>query len=115
MNEELFEEIGQLKKSDYLVIAEGPKDRAALEHFEIRNIITLSKKPLFHIIEEIVKTGKEVAILTDLDKKGKELYGRINSELQRFGVKVNNDFRKFLFRETKLRQIEGLVTYTHNH
>lgn len=115
MNEELMEQIEKLKKSDCLIIVEGKKDMFALNQFGIKNIITLNKKPLFKIIEEIVEKNTEVIILTDLDKEGKQLYGKLNSGLQKFGVKVNNKFREFLLKETKLRQIEGLVTYTNNH
>ena len=49
--------------------------------------------------------------ITDFDKKGKQLYGKLNHDLCRFGVKVDNKFRHFLFRKTKLRQIEGLDSY----
>jgi|TARA_B100001971_G_C17774141_1_gene326429 5S rRNA maturation endonuclease (ribonuclease M5) len=56
----------------------------------------------------VLDRNKEVAILTDLDKEGRKLYGKLNSGLQRFGVRVNNKFRDFLFRNTKVRQIEGL-------
>jgi len=108
---ELIEEIEKLKNSGCIIIVEGKKDKSALEKFGIENILTLSRKPLFSIIEDVVKKNKEVVILTDLDRKGKQLYGRLNSGLQKFGVKVNNTFREFLFRETKLRQIEGIVTY----
>jgi len=108
---ELIEEIEKLKNSGCIIIVERKKDKFALEIFGIENILTLSRKPLFSIIEDVVKKNKEVVILTDLDRKGKQLYGRLNSGLQKFGVKVNNTFREFLFRETKLRQIEGIVTY----
>ena len=40
----------------------------------IVNIIELSKKPLFAVVEQISDSCRECAILTDLDKKGKELY-----------------------------------------
>ncbi len=112
--DKLIAHLEKLKESNYLIIVEGKKDKSALEKFGINNVITLSRKPLFSIIEEIVKLGKEVIILTDLDMEGKELYGKLNSGLQKFGVKVNNKFREFLFKETKLRQIEGLVNYI-NH
>ena len=62
----------------------------------------------------ITKNGNCI-ILTDLDKQGKELYGKLNSGLQQFGVKVDNNFRNFLFKNTKLRQIEGLTTYIENN
>ena len=101
----------KLKKSNKIIIVEGKKDKEALEKLGIKNIIELSKKPLFHVIEDIADNGKECIILTDLDKKGKELYGKINSGLQKFGVKIDNSFREFLYKNTQLRQIEGITTY----
>ncbi len=110
-NSELLDYIEELKKSDKLIIVEGKKDKEALEQLGLKNIITLSKKPIFQIIEDISKKTKEAVILTDLDRHGKELFGKLNSWLQYNGVKVDNKFREFLFKETKLRQVEGLVGY----
>lgn len=109
--EELNEEINKLKKTNKLIIVEGKKDKEALEKFGLKNIIQLNKKPLFQIIEDISNKNKECVILTDLDKKGKQLYGKLNSGLCRYGVKVDNKFREFLFKHTKLRQIEGIDNY----
>jgi len=103
--------LNKLKKSNKIIIVEGKKDKEALEKLGIKNIIELSKKPLFQVIEDIADNGKECVILTDLDKKGKELYGKINSGLQKFGVKIDNSFRAFLYKNTQLRQIEGITTY----
>jgi len=89
-----------------VIIVEGKKDRAALQHFGIKNIIIL-RKPLFLIVEYVVKKEKECVILTDLDKKGKELYGKLASSLNQFGVKIDDKPREFLFK-TKIRQIEGI-------
>ena len=103
--------IGKIKDSDTLVIVEGKKDKSALQKLGINNIIELNKKPLFAIVEEISNSNKECIILTDLDKEGRHLYSKLNSDLQKNGVKVNNKFREFLFKNTKLRQIEGLRSY----
>jgi 5S rRNA maturation endonuclease (ribonuclease M5) len=103
--------LDKIKKSNILIIVEGKRDRSALEKLGLKNIKELSKKPLFQVVEEAVDETKEVVILTDLDKKGKELYGKLNRDLQGFGVKVNNELRNFLFKKTKLRQIEGLDSY----
>ena len=112
----IYEILDEIKNSEILVIVEGKKDREALQKLGIGNIIELSKKPLFQIVEEIADSNEECIILTDLDKKGKQLYSRLNSYLQKNGVKVNNKFREFLFKHTKLRQIEGIGTYLeHNH
>lgn len=101
----------KIRYSEIVVIVEGKKDKRALEKLGISNIMELSRKPLFQIVEDISNAHKECIILTDLDREGKELYGKLNSSLQRHGVKVNNKFRDFLFRHTKLRQIEGLDSY----
>ena len=94
-----------------MVIVEGKKDTKALQELGIKNIIELSKKSLFDIIEKVSSKNKDCIILTDLDKKGKQLYGKLNSGLQRHGVRIDNKFREFLFRKTKIRQIEGLVKF----
>ena len=111
---DLYFQLKKLKNSSKIIIVEGKKDKEALKKLGIKNIIELSKKPLFQIIEEVADNEKECIILTDLDKKGKELYGKINSGLQKLGVKVDNRFRNFLYKNTKLRQIEGIVTYMRN-
>ena len=109
--EELNNFIEYIKNSNLLVIVEGKKDKIALQKLEINNVMELNKKPLFQIVEEIADSNEECIILTDLDREGKLLYSKLNSNLQKHGVKVDNKFREFLFKHTKLRQIEGIVTY----
>ena len=109
--EELNKEINKFKETGRIIIVEGKKDRRALEKLGFKNIVELNKKPLFQIIEDISNKNKECDILTDLDKKGKELYGKLNSGLCRYGVKVDNKFREFLQKNTRLSHIEGLFNY----
>ena len=113
--EEFRKLIQKIKDSNILIVVEGKKDRIALQKLGIINVRELSKKPLFQIVEEIADSNKECVILTDLDREGKELYGKLNSNLQKHGVKINNKFREFLFKHTKLRQIEGIDSYINNH
>ncbi len=115
LNNELSEHINKIRQSNQLIIVEGKKDKKALQNFGIKNIIELNKKPLFEVIENISNNNEKCIILTDLDREGKELYGKLNSGLQQNGVKVDNSFRNFLFKNTKLRQIEGLVTHIKNN
>ena len=109
--DEINKEIEKLKQADNIIIVEGIKDKKALTQLGLKNIITLSKKPIFSIIEELSKKNKVIAILTDFDKKGKQLYGKLNSGLQRLGVKIDNRFREFLQKNTRVSHIEGLVSY----
>jgi len=107
--EQIREFLDELIADDVLVIVEGLKDVRTLKALGLSNIIPL-KKPLYAVVEEVAVKAKEVAILTDLDGKGKELYHTLSTGLQRHGVKINNKLREFLFK-TKLSHIEGLSTY----
>jgi len=109
--QKFFSHIDRIKNFNFLIIVEGKKDRAALESFGIKNIVELSKKPLFHLIEDVAAKNNHCIILTDLDAKGRELYGKLSRGLSHLGVKVDDSFRNFLRRETQLRQIEGLRSY----
>lgn len=112
VDEELAEQIEKLKREIRPLIVEGKKDQAALESLGVRApIITLTRKPIYSIVEDIAEKYKECVILVDLDKEGKRLFGKLSSGLARLGVRVDNKFREFLLKKTKLRQVEGLVRY----
>ena len=108
-SEKIRELLEEIKTRNLLVIVEGPKDVSALNSLGIVNVLSL-KKPLFSVVEDVVSRADEVVLLTDLDEEGKKLYHKLSSDLQRFGVKINNKLRDFLFK-TGLRQIEGLPSY----
>jgi len=110
-SQQILEHLEKIRDSGILVIVEGKNDRKALAEFGITNVMVLYGKALFEVVEEVEARTKECIILTDLDKKGKQLYGKLNSKLGQMCVKIDNKFRHFLFRKTKLRQIEGLATY----
>lgn len=112
---EIYDFVEKIIDTNTLIIVEGKKDKITLQKLGISNIVELSKKPLFQIVEEVSSSNSECIILTDLDKEGKQLYSKLNSNLQKNGVKVNNKFREFLFKHTRLRQIEGLDSYIENH
>lgn len=109
--QELQDQIIKLKNSKKAILVEGKKDKACLESLSFENVIEINKRPLYKVVEETSAVYKEIVILTDLDKKGKQLFGYLNSGLQKHGVKVDNRFRNFLFKKTRLRQIEGLRSY----
>ncbi len=108
---EIFSHLQQIQDYNIPVIVEGHNDKKALQELGLDNIFTLNM-PLFKIVERI--QGKEVVILTDLDKKGKQLYRRIQHDCIHHGIKINNQLRHFLFKETQLSHIEGLATYLKN-
>lgn len=99
----------KLNNSKKLIIVEGKKDKFALAKLGIKNVVAISRKPLYAFIESI--KSKEVIILTDLDRTGKQLYSMLKHKLQEKGVEVDNYFREYLFKHSKITQIEGLFNY----
>ena len=77
------------------------KDKKALISLGVKNIITLNK-PLYKIVEETAEFNKDVIILTDFDKEGRQLYGFLKNNFQRNGVKIDRYFREFLMMNTKI-------------
>ena len=107
---EIQELVERLIEDGNPVIVEGKKDKRALRYFGLRNIVVLDR-PLYAVVEKVSKTADACAILTDLDQEGKFLFGKLNHQLQKQGVRIDNKLRNFLFRHTQLRQIEGLDRY----
>jgi len=103
-----WREIEKLKNK--VIIVEGIKDKQALKNLGLKKIVPL-KGPIYKFCEDFSKKYKEAVILTDLDLEGKKLYSKIKNNLHRNGVKTDDKFRQFLFKETKLTQIEGVVHY----
>jgi 5S rRNA maturation endonuclease (ribonuclease M5) len=117
MKEEEVAELQQLftKYAEFLVVVEGKKDAASLKMLGFTNVLTLEGKALFEVVELISEKTKECIVLTDLDKKGKQLYARITKDLTKHGVTTNNELRNFLFKHTGLRQIEGIIHFLEKH
>jgi|SRR3989338_5105448 len=102
--------IEKLQNSSDIKIVEGIKDKAALEFLGISNIITLNK-PLFQIAEYVSKKTTRCILLVDLDRQGKILYSKLKKDLQSNGVTINDSYRNYLYKNTELKNIEGLITY----
>lgn len=106
----LIQELEKISQSNILVIVEGYKDKKALAKFGITNVLTL-KQALYKVVEFVAENFKKCIILTDLDKEGRKLYSVLSKELRKRKIKVDDKFREFLFKETQLRQIEGIWRY----
>jgi 5S rRNA maturation endonuclease (ribonuclease M5) len=111
--EEFNNHIKKIKKKNLAVVVEGKRDKIALTKLDLKNIFTLNSS-LYDVCEKIASNFDEVIILTDRDKEGKKLYINLKQNFDRCGVKINNDFRNFLFKYSKLSHIEGIDTYIQN-
>ena len=112
----IHELLESMAERNVFVIVEGKKDRAVLEHYGAFRIMTLSRVPLYKIVEESLRqsTTQEICILTDLDKEGKKLYGLLSTQFSLAGVRMDNRLREFLLCYTPVSHIEGLRTYLEN-
>ncbi len=114
--DELLSEIENAKSNSYLIIAEGKKDRAALENLGLKNIFVLNEtsKSICEKIEEISGKAKEVVIMTDIDKEGKKIYFLMKKAFSQMNVKINNKIRELLIK-LKISHVEGLDSFINNY
>jgi len=106
----------KLKDSEKLIIVEGFRDRNALAKLGIDKVrIFVLNMPIFALTELVASRTKKVIILTDLDAAGKKLYSKLKHDFTANGIEVDNYFREFLFKKTKLTHIEGIDTYFEHH
>ena len=117
MNTKLLKQIEKAK--DNLIVVEGKKDKFVLQQLGFQRIFVLNEtsKSLPEKIEQIQElcTKKDkVCILTDFDKKGKQMYLLLKSKFSELGIKMDNTLRGFLLKE-RISHIEGLVHFIKNN
>ena len=111
----LVEKLAEESK-ETAIIVEGRKDVVALRELGVTGkIICLhnSGKALTNLVEEISDTQNSVIILTDFDRYGRELAGRLRGSLEGNRVKANLVFWrriKSLVRH-EIKDIESLSRY----
>ena len=110
MLDDFYNCIEKLRKEHMLIIVEGKNDKKALQHFDLENIVTLAT-PLYKILEMMWK--EKVVILTDFDRKGKQLYKKIKSLCSQRGIYIDDTLRLLLLKH-KLSHVEGLATFIKN-
>lgn len=102
---------------DSLLIVEGERDIRALREIGIAcNIIAIksSGKRISDIIDEIISTGsKEIILLMDFDRRGRELTKHIVESLKAARIKVDISFWREIHNilSNDIKDIESLATY----
>ncbi|MBC7131325.1 toprim domain-containing protein [Candidatus Bathyarchaeota archaeon] len=99
------------------IIVEGIKDQKALKTLGIEGKIILAKaggKNIHDVIMEIEECqSREVILLLDFDRRGREWTRRLRQRLERTGTRPNieywNQLLQLVWREVK--DIEGLASY----
>lgn len=101
-----------INESLYAIIVEGPNDEKALRDIGITNhIYQLSKQGIFETCVDIAKNHAAIIILTDFDKEGKLMYGKLKTHFEKLGVKADTEFRGWLQANIHISHIEGISTY----
>jgi len=99
------------------IIVEGKNDINALQRLNVKgNVISAktSGKSFLDVLSEVERTGKrEVVLLMDFDKRGREWTKRLMQHLEKMRITPNSLFWRGLLglvgRDVK--DIEGLATY----
>jgi 5S rRNA maturation endonuclease (ribonuclease M5) len=104
------------KYVDYVIIVEGKKDVIAMKSLGFVKVYAIHKTGITikERVEEIansVDKRDRVCILTDFDKKGKQLYLLLKKEFSELGgIRLDSSFRGVLLK-AKLSHIEGLYSF----
>ena len=107
------------KYRDYVFIVEGRKDADSLNALGFERVYTINQigVSLREIIEKIVNDisrKDKVCILTDFDKKGKQLYKIIKKEMASMNVRIDSSLRKVLL-IMGVSHVEGLDSFVEQH
>jgi 2,5-diamino-6-(ribosylamino)-4(3H)-pyrimidinone 5'-phosphate reductase len=99
------------------IIVEGKNDIEALRALGVEGKIISAKtggKSILDVISEMEKcTAKEVIMLLDFDRRGKEWTKRLKQNLEKAKTKINITFwsRLLALVGTEVKDVEGLATY----
>ena len=112
--EEIILELQMLADSGAIIVVEGRRDVESLRLLGIKGEIRLaSQQPLLEFTEKLSKSGKEIVVLTDWDKRGGIMARKITDDLQFYGIMPNTDIRSrigILVRK-RIKDIESLNNY----
>ena len=112
-NQQLNSQIEKFK--DYIIIVEGKKDVNALKllgfskTYAIHQVSISLKERAEQIMREIKKKDK-VCILTDFDKRGKQLYLNLKSIFNELGAHLDSTLRGMLLK-ARITHIEGIPKF----
>lgn len=104
--DELLEVVNDVKALPTIV--EGKRDTIALKKLGFTNIHEIDRA-LFVVVER-VQDEPVVQVLTDYDRRGRDLYRKLTADLKKFNVVVDERLHNAL-RKTKVSHIEGLDSY----
>ena len=114
--QKLIERLATESAKGISIIVEGPNDEKALRELGINGEIIPAKtlKSFIHVISEIEGCGqKEVILLMDFDRRGREWTKRLMQNLEGMRIKANVLFWNGLLNLAgrEIKDVEGLISY----
>lgn len=112
--EELILELQALSDSGAIIVVEGKKDAESLRFLGIKGEIRLSThQPLLEFTEALQRSGKEIILLTDWDKKGGESMHKIIQHLLAYGIMPNTRIRAKIraLVKKRIKDVESFNNY----
>lgn len=112
--EELLLELSEHSEKGAVIIVEGKRDILSMKRLGIDGSFELATRhSLFNFAERIAKTGCEVIILTDWDRRGDILATKLSEYFGNFGIKPELQIRNKLklITQKEIKDVESLYTY----
>jgi 5S rRNA maturation endonuclease (ribonuclease M5) len=109
LQQELFKFFSDLRKisKSVPIIVEGKRDKQLLSRFGIKNVLTLSGKNYFDLIEEIPENVQRVVLLVDIDPQGEKIFKKLKQILEQSNIQVDDSFRE-RFKTFGIEEVEKL-------
>ncbi|MFQ5761448.1 MAG: toprim domain-containing protein [Candidatus Bathyarchaeia archaeon] len=114
-----IELLGEKSAEGGIILVEGVKDAEALRRAGVNGEILCVKSrqaTLADVLHPLVDVNREVIVLPDFDRRGKQLAGRIVRYLQGRGGNPNLRFwlRVHGLGASHVKDVEGLIAYLEN-
>ncbi|MCZ7385622.1 MAG: hypothetical protein O8C63_12880 [Candidatus Methanoperedens sp.] len=112
--EELILELQALSDSGAIIVVEGKKDAESLRFLGVKGEIRLStQQPLLEFTEALQRSGKEIILLTDWDKKGGMSMHKIIQYLLAYGIMPNTRIRAKIraLVKKRIKDVESFNNY----
>jgi len=112
--EELVAELVEASGEGAAIIVEGERDERSLRDLGVSGpIIRAARRPALEVAEEAARDYRNVVVLTDWDRAGEELAGKMETYLRSAGAKVDLDtwdrLKRMVRREIK--DVESLSRF----
>ena len=92
--EEIILELKEFAQAGAIIIVEGRKDEVSLRYLGINGDFQFaSQQPLLDLTDSLPKTGKDIVLLTDWDKRGSLVARKIIKHLSAYGIVPNTEIR----------------------